>query len=281
MKHYKYSVPYKETSGSEVRFCCPKCGDTSYHLYYNPHRGLFNCFKCNYRGRGFPEAIKAVKFSPPPEPEKQTLREISWNILRRPTTSALEEAVWDYLSSRKVNEDITTQFKLGWSLETPFAVVFPIFMDFKLKCLQIRNIIRNVKPKYVFYDVGTKTKKSELLFNYDNVRAGVDTLYVMEGVLDVICAAPFSSVCTFGKSVSVEQAKLIRGIPKKRLVLAYDPEVSLKDLMISIDRLETYEAVHIKKLPQDKDPGDLGDDFLELPELTSFDWITQLGILSC
>lgn len=276
MKHYKYSVPYKETSGSEVRFCCPKCGDANYHLYYNPLRGLYNCFKCGYRGRGFPDAIKAEKFLPPVQPSEKPIREISWDVLNRPSSGALEEAVWDYLYSRNVNDDLISMFSLGWSSEKPFTVVFPVFMHYQLKCLQIRNLVRNIKPKYVFYDVGSKTKKSELLFNYDTVASGIDTLYVMEGVLDVICAAPGSSVCTFGKTVSIEQAKLIRGIPKKRLVLAYDPEVSLKELMVSIDRLEAYEPVFIKQLPKDKDPGDLGKEFLDLPEIPAFNWITQL-----
>lgn len=275
MKHFKYSVPYKETSSNEVRFCCPKCGDANYHLYYNPLRGLYLCFKCNYRGKGFPDAIKAVKFQSTVQPIEKPIREISWNPLKRPSSGVLEETVWDYLYSRNVSDALISQFNIGWSFDKPFTAVFPISMNHQLKCLQVRNLIRDIKPKYVFYDVGVKTKKSELIYNYDTVVLGVETLYIMEGVLDVICAAPTSGVCTFGKAVSFEQAKLIHGIPKKKLVLAYDPEVSAKELMISVHRLEIYEPVFIKQLPPGKDPGDLGPAFLQLPEIPSFDWIIQ------
>ncbi len=273
MSFYKYSFPYKETGSGEIRFCCPRCTDDSYHLYYNPTRSLFNCFKCGYKGRGFPTELRTVKISPP-QPEAPP-REIDWQELCQPPSCTLEKAIWDYLYSRGVGDDLIAQFKLGWSSEKPFVVVFPIIMYATVRAIQIRHLVTH-GPKYVFYDVAKKkTKKSTLLYNYDAVIGRVDTLYVMEGIFDVIRAAPNSSVCTFGKSVSIDQAALIRGVPKQKLVLAYDTDVKPKELVQSIERLEAHEPVFIKQLPEGKDPADMGEDFLSLPEIPSFEWLMR------
>jgi len=274
MSFYKYSFPYKETGSGEIRFCCPKCPDQDYHLYYNPTKGLWHCFKCGYRGRGFPEALKAVKL-PPFKSVEPPVRELTWNPLLHPPTSTLESVIWDYLLSRGVTKENVNTFHIGWSSDKPFIVVFPIVMHGVIKAIQIRHLIK-LGPKYVFYDVGkVKTKKSLLLYNYDSVVSGVDTLYVMEGILDVILGAPNCGVCTFGKSPSIDQASLIHGIPKRKLVLAYDTDVSVKELAQSIDRLGAYESVYIKQLPKGKDPADMGKEFLSLPEIPAFDWLLQ------
>lgn len=276
MGFYKYDVPYKETGGGEVRFCCPKCVDQNFHLYYNPSKGLFNCFKCGYKGRGFPESLRAVKLhTSPQQTAYPQLRELDWSPLLHPPTCTLESVVWDYITSRGLTQADVERFQIGWCPEKPFVVVFPIVMHQVVRALQIRHLA-TAGPKYVFYDVGkTKVKKSVLLYNYDNVVGGVETLYVMEGILDVIRGASYCGVCTFGKLPSVEQASLIRGIPKRKLVLAYDTDVKIKDLAQSIARLESHEPVFIKMIPPGKDPADMGADFLSLPELPAFDWMLQ------
>ncbi len=39
----------KETANpSEVRVCCPKCGEQDYKCYINTERKIFNCFKCGF-----------------------------------------------------------------------------------------------------------------------------------------------------------------------------------------------------------------------------------------
>jgi DNA primase len=281
MSFYKYDIPYKETASGELRFCCPKCVDSDYHLYYSPSRRLYHCFKCGYKGRGFPRSLPlsqpllSSRLPPKESTVEEDIRELSWQELTFPPSSTLELVVWDYLQSRGVTEEQVKKFKLGWSPEKPFVVVFPIIMHDTVKALQIRHLTK-LGPKYVFYDVGKrKTQKSALLYNYDNCIRGVTTLYIVEGVLDVILAAPRCSLCTFGKSLSIIQSDLIRGIPKQKLVLAFDSDVKPRELIQTIERLEVYEPVYIKQLPKGKDPADLGEEFLGLPEIPSFEWLTQ------
>ena len=35
----------------EIRYLCPYCGDERYRLYVNTKKGVFNCFRCNTKGR--------------------------------------------------------------------------------------------------------------------------------------------------------------------------------------------------------------------------------------
>lgn len=43
---------YKTTNNpSEVRVCCPNCGEDDYKLYVNIDENLFNCFKCEFSNR--------------------------------------------------------------------------------------------------------------------------------------------------------------------------------------------------------------------------------------
>ncbi|MEW5934870.1 MAG: CHC2 zinc finger domain-containing protein [Bacillota bacterium] len=37
-------------SGSEWRACCPFCGDAKFHLYLNPQKNAWHCFRCGEGG---------------------------------------------------------------------------------------------------------------------------------------------------------------------------------------------------------------------------------------
>ena len=264
----RYSVPYKETSSEEVRFCCPRCGDSKFHLYYNPRKDVYYCQRCNYKGRGLPDGLK-VPPSLPPEPQKRKSRRfpLRWSVLQDPPSCVLESVVWSYLHSRGVSNQDIADFSLGWTSEIPFSVVIPITLGGELKALQVRRLIG--KPKYIFYDVDdSRVKKSTLVYNFDRVMKGVETLYVVEGVFDVIRAVPLNGVCVFGKEVALEQALLISQVPRNRTVLAFDPEVEVSGLVKSVTSLGLFGEVYIKVLPLDKDPADLGKDFISFPERT-------------
>ncbi len=43
------AVP-RPAPGGELRYCCPLCQDRKYHLYANPGKGLWHCFRCGAAG---------------------------------------------------------------------------------------------------------------------------------------------------------------------------------------------------------------------------------------
>ncbi|MEM4720870.1 MAG: toprim domain-containing protein [Candidatus Methanomethylicaceae archaeon] len=273
------STLYLTTGSEEIRFNCPRCGDSKYHLYFNPRKRLFNCFRCGYSGRGFPKDVNVYIVPPTPKAsEARTPRLINWEPLAPQPRSIFEEVILDYLlHTRSLSLDIIREYRLGWSSDLPFAVVIPIYMNNSLVALQVRHLTQT-KAKYLFYPVDeTPLKKKVLLFNYDRVKH-LDTVFVMEGIFDVLCADPQRAVCTFGKQISADQSKLLATFAKT-VILAYDPDVKLGELQKSVDRLESYGIqVYIKRLPNGKDPADLGSSFHSLPE-SRFDYfVAQLII---
>lgn len=41
----------KPTANGEHRYCCPLCSDRKYHLYVNPNKQVWHCFRCGGGGR--------------------------------------------------------------------------------------------------------------------------------------------------------------------------------------------------------------------------------------
>lgn len=268
---------YLTTGSEEIRFNCPRCGDSKYHLYYNPHKRLFNCFRCGYSGKGFPKEVNVYVAPPSPrKSEERSPRLINWEPLSLKPQSIFEEVILDYLlHARSLPLDIIRDYRLGWSRDLPFAVVIPIYMNNSLAALQVRHLTQT-RAKYIFYPVDeTPLKKKVLLFNYDRVKH-LDSVFVMEGVFDVLCADPQRAVCTFGKQISAEQARLLATFAKT-VILSYDSDVKLGELQKSVDRLESYGIqVYVKRLPIGKDPADLGSSFQHLPESRFDFYVAQL-----
>lgn len=53
-RHYverNYATKY--TQSSELRICCPNCGESDFKCYVNTTKGVFNCFKCDFSSRSF------------------------------------------------------------------------------------------------------------------------------------------------------------------------------------------------------------------------------------
>lgn len=52
-------------SGDEVIYRCPRCGDSSGHLYVNYQRGKYNCVRCgNFKGRSINSLVRALGLDP-------------------------------------------------------------------------------------------------------------------------------------------------------------------------------------------------------------------------
>ncbi len=256
---------------------CPN-GDSGYHLYYNPGKSVFFCHKCHYSGHGFPKLVNAsVPLVTTPKVVKA--KDLEWLPLRWPPEGILESAVWDYLTvTRGLTANAIQYFKLGWTHKIPLAVVIPLVQGNETRALQVRFLSNLMKPKYLNYAIGEHPmEKSEMIYNFDAVINGVETLYIMEGVFDVMKAAMANGIGTFGKNISVAQLLLINKIPRKKLVLSYDYDVKIKDMIGSIKILESFSDVFIKKIPLGMDPGDYDiQEFKLIPEITSHEFMLEV-----
>jgi len=54
-------------AGSEYRACCPFCGDTKFHLYLNPQKDAWHCFRCG-EGGGVRDLLQKLGRSPGERP---------------------------------------------------------------------------------------------------------------------------------------------------------------------------------------------------------------------
>ncbi len=268
---------YKHTASGEIRFNCPMCLDTKFHLYYNPSKSVYYCHRCQFKGHGFPKLVKTSFTLIPKVGQETKAKGLKWYPLKWPPSGIMESAVWDYLlNTREVPEKTIRHFSLGWTVDIPLSVVVPVIYKGDVKFLQVRFLCDLIKPKYLNYAVGDKVVKASLVFNYDSVCTGVETLYIMEGVFDVIKSAPSTGICIFGKFISLQQLQIIRSISCKKVVLSFDADVKIKELMSSIKSLGSFRTVGIKQLPQGKDPGDLNvQEFSRLPELDAGAFILE------
>jgi len=256
---------------------CPS-GDSEYHLYYNPAKSVFFCHRCHYTGHGFPKLVTA-SLPIVEQPKEVKAKDLEWQKLNWPPSGILEGAVWDYLlTTRGLSFDIIEKFKLGWAHKIPLAVVIPLIQGGDVKALQVRFLSDLMKPKYLNYAIGDEPmEKSEILFNIDSVIKGVTKLYVMEGVFDVMKASVTNSIGTFGKNISVAQMILINKIPREKLVLSFDFDVKIKEIIDSLKTLESFGEVFVKKIPEGKDPGDFNPQEFELfPEITTHEYILEV-----
>jgi intein/homing endonuclease len=251
-------------------------GDPSFAA---PFAIVHNCHRCHYSGYGFPQLVKTSLPLVTPTKEVKA-KDLEWQPLHWPPTGILESTVWDYLlTTRGISANVIEHFKLGWTHKIPLAVVIPLIQDGDIRALQVRFLSSQMKPKYLNYAIGDKPMvKSEMIFNIDSVIKGVSKLYIMEGVFDVMKSGIWNGVCTFGKIISSAQLVIINKIPKEKLVLSFDFDVKIKEIIESIKSLESFGTVFIKKIPEGKDPGDFDPDAFELlPEITTQEYM--LGVL--
>lgn len=174
----KENIDYKNSSGGEIRICCPKCivnngsEDTKYHLYYNSKpnhhkRGLFNCFRCGYagnaihlisqiRGLSFYETLKILSGKYP----KHSVMETRSTIDRRVHMNGYEE-VHDikpidlpeyhqyltdnipYLKKRRVLLADIKKYKIGICKRGYYRdrIILPQYLNGKLVFWQARSIL--------------------------------------------------------------------------------------------------------------------------------------------
>lgn len=108
------------------------------------------------------------------------------------------------------------------------------------------------------YKNPVNSKKSMLLFNYENIPDNPEYMILNEGMLNSIVAGEYS-VASFGKSLSSHQRDMIISKNPKHLYISYDYDARDKSMRICDDILSRSSIiVHFVELPEDIDAVDLG-----------------------
>lgn len=245
--------------GSDVDYDCPFCDG---HIHINYEKEAIICHRCDFRSRSIAYLLRAIgadvqdiknaeesRYVPSVNVESayKEFREIkkSFQLKHRKTYTAIDPPESFELFTKRP-EDSYASFMLkylteirgvplGYVLANRFGfcregklagmVVYPVFVQGHLLYYSSRGVLgwgpKSIHPKGV--------KKSEILYGLDHVYG--DTLYLVEGVLDTL-AFPGKALAVFGHSISDTQARLIRALHPREVVVAFDSDVTKRQANI-------------------------------------------------
>lgn len=271
----------------EVRYCCPYCGDTKFHLYLNSIKDVYHCFKCGAGGRVGSSRVLTLDhwrdFMNPPGSSASSMQTEPARILpfrsqcltddsHQPITalSKPEWRYWNYLLDRGLMVNEVIDNKLHYILNSdlsPFltnAIVFPVFNPpTKVEYWTARSLDgsnHGWKPKYF----SAAWPKGDTLYRpFTGGYMGAEV--VCEGPFDAIRIARVAKVAALlGKHATDGQ---IRRLVKQNsaIIIMLDPETFSDSVLLKLSLLTAAEylgktiQVRIAWL-QEKDPGEMTED---------------------
>jgi DNA primase len=237
------------------RLNCPQCGDTNGKLYVNLENSFYKCFrgcvKKYFDGKGL--SAFGVQMS-------ESLQKTEKDKFDFPRISLENESfeanlIKGYLDSRGLEEHVRRVFEIeGAVVFNNFAVALPVITPLRRTPYWYYRIIGN--PEFKHY---SEFPKRELLYGHPRVLTA-KSLYIMEGTFDILCSLPFSSVCSYSKIITDEQLGLLKYFTCEEILVCLDGSVDFKRKLRSLLRvkIETGRRVGIVKLPEGKDPANIG-----------------------
>lgn len=269
----QFNIPIRKTgknvSGGWIGMCCPFCGDTGFHLGYNPKKNRFFCWKCG--GHSVNSTIYHLT-NGKCKPEEYISNSLNEEIEEKTTgfevkypngIDKLSKQHKNYLYSRNLDAE---QVEYEWNLlGTTYSkdylwsnrIIIPIYLNNKVVSYTSRSIDGSEIKALHCSTTNSIVKIKETLLGIDKVES--DTVVVTEGTFDVFNYG-IGAVCTFGTFVTQEQIKLLNKF--KRIFIAFDSEYdeygnqlekkAQKKAMQLADKLSIFcETYVIDELPSD------------------------------
>ena len=175
---------------------------------------------------------------------------------------------YDYLSSRGFDDvdKLIKKYSLFCALNGEYGnrIIFPIFYEGELVTWTSRSILPNDKLRYKDLSVDKSLIQiKQLLYNYDNLIEGGDSLFITEGIFDCIKLDYYFSTgnratCISTKSMTGNQEYQIRELSKvfNKIIIFMDNDAKSASMEIS-SRFCTLPNVSFRFLPDGvKDPGE-------------------------
>lgn len=261
-----FGSPKKEYDGLvEFEFNCPsstcrKDPDKKFNLGYNSEKGIFRCWKCNYRGivhvavsdYGSKSDLEKLEIILPKSKHTQDKKHdydeaiIDENSaicelpegflpLSKKKNSKYYGKALQYLRNRKVDDETIKKFEIGYTESGPrkFRIIIPSRnSEGKINYYEARSYLPWVKPNYHKPD---SPSKSEIIFNSANVDFSLP-VFLVEGVFDMFPL--YNAVPMLGKEIShLLLAKLVKN--ESKVVICLD-EDAIRDSIGLYNRLVSY-----------------------------------------
>lgn len=216
---FKHQNFIKTGNSDEVRYCCPKCDDTKYHLYFNIRKKTFYCQKCGYKGYSknnvnykFEYIKKERKFEG--ELPKDSLPIIDGK-------GKIEREAISFLERRGLNKDDFKKYNLHYCISGKFKnrIIFPFLMNNKLVYYSSRTFDKKYKEKNIEKTLNSYGDKN--VYNIERASKYGGRILVVEGIIDCILSGD-NCISILGKNMTDKQAEIINDYGIKDITLMFD-----------------------------------------------------------
>lgn len=168
-----------------------------------------------------------------------------------------------YLLSRGIRPEDCLRYEIGvtdlWRKYRNY-VLFPVRDGGEIRGWVGRYADKEVPEGVLRYSNSPDTEFGKLLYGYDEIREGTETVIIVEGIFDkiavdrLLCLTPddksgIRCVCTFGKKISEAQIRKLLRKEIRNVVLMYDFD-AIKDTKKYSAELEKYFNTGITFTPR-------------------------------
>lgn len=249
----------------DIKLTCvnPACSDETDHLWVNLHKGIYNCWKCGYKGRIVNnklilDALKKNKARKGPKKSFSSNTEDSFSVIDpslfiplkdlKPNHQALQ-----YIQSRGVTIEACT--KMG-GVYCPVdrlygRIVFPIKDGSKIVGWQGRSVYGRI-PKYIIFG-----KKSLGMYNIKPLSDYSKFVIIFEGIFDVL-KIPEYGISILGKKISDVQLRMISTfLQVEKVFVMLDTDANKEELILCKELSPYFKTIPVQM--KVGDPGNLSE----------------------
>lgn len=255
----KFGRPIKTTS-KEIIFTCPKCKRDK--LYVSKDKGLFLCFRCNYKGKlKVKTKLIDLKNDFVKDKEIQSYSDNQLSLVSFESKPLTEKQIQALKDRGLTDSDISYYHICGRTsdnrIQIPNYVKYS-FTDIICAWEYDKSKVNKSNPKYL---ITGNIEKSKTLFNIYNIDSDVEQIILCEGIFNAITAGK-NAVASFGCVCSDRQIDLMLEKEPKSILIAYDSDEP--GVLGSLDVINKLKAKKYKGvveyilLPLGIDINDLG-----------------------
>lgn len=272
----RYGNDYILTNKHNLMYNCPYCEekrgkiDTDHKFAVDAKTTFYWCFKCHTSGiilktrKGHSERIVPylMDYFKLEEETNKEVELINSDLLefKDVIPIAKNTVAWEYLHSRKITDEQIEYYNIMNGVGENFGrIMLPNMLVSKwTDFYQGRSYIGHANK----YRNPEGVDKTNIVFNLHNQQKRQKIVYIVEGAFSAIRGGK-DCICIYGSSISDVQIKKIAKYKFGEIVCCLDGDTAgiLGNKAMANELLKyTNSKISIVKLPENEDPGDMGED---------------------
>jgi len=221
---------------SDLRYNCPACGDTKFHLYVNIDTGVYHCFHCGLKGKAVQD-LRYIQAAKPEVVERVAKKQTSDHFVDLSEDSIVQTIALNYWLSRGFTIEEAKKYNIKVGTEN-LTIAIPVEdSDGKFVFYQERMILPVDDRKYLF---PRDAQVSRMLFSWHRAKK-MHMIVLVEGVMDAMALGDVG-VALFGKQLHDDQLALMNHSDVKKAVLWLDPDARREQIQ-AVAKLEPWLLV--------------------------------------